>query len=230
MPEQVSTVEFPPVDAARPDGLLAVGGDLSTNTLLKAYSLGIFPWFNEGQPILWWSPDPRMVLYPNQIRISRSLRKSINNKGYQVSFNKDFSSVIRACATARAEEEGTWISSQMIDAYQRLHHLGFAHSVEVSDDHGQKVGGLYGIALNGVFFGESMFHRARDASKVALVALCDLLQRAHFQVIDCQVRTEHLASLGAVEIPRSQFCTMLGASGLNANLSDFWIQETPGPD
>ncbi len=201
--------QFPPPDAARPDGLLAIGGDLSSGTLISAYSQGIFPWFNEGQPILWWAPDPRLVLYPNRIRISRSLRKSLQNKGYSVSFDADFGAVMRACAEQREDQEGTWINPLMLEAYGEMHRKGWAHSIEVLSAEGRIVGGLYGLAIGKVFFGESMFHRERDASKVALFSLCRHLQSWGYAVIDCQVHTEHLVSLGAEEIPRSHFCDLL---------------------
>lgn len=202
-------VLFPHPDEARPDGLLAIGGDLSVGTLISAYSQGIFPWFNEGQPILWWSPDPRLVLYPDRVRVSRSLRKTINNKGYRVSYDTDFKAVIRACARQREDAEGTWINPLMLEAYDEMHRLGWAHCVEVYTVDGRLVGGLYGIAIGKVFFGESMFHVERDASKVALVALCRRLDAQGCAIIDCQVHTEHLVSLGAEEIPRSRFCAIL---------------------
>lgn len=199
-------VQFPPPGAARPDGLLAIGGDLSVGTLVTAYSQGIFPWFNEGQPILWWTPDPRLVLYPDKVKVSRSLRKSIKNKGYRVTFNAEFESVIRACAEQREYQEGTWINLMMLEAYEEMHRLGWAHSVEVYAKDGRLVGGLYGIAIGEVFFGESMFHTERDASKVALVSLCRHLLARGYVIIDCQVHSDHLVSLGAEEIPRSVFC------------------------
>jgi leucyl/phenylalanyl-tRNA--protein transferase len=187
-----------------PNGLLALGGDLSPRRLLNAYRHGIFPWFAAGQPILWWSPDPRMVLYPDELRLSRSLRKTLRRGRYQVSFDQAFTTVIRACAGPRDGESGTWLVPEMIEAYARLHRLGAAHAVETWQDE-RLVGGLYGVALGRVFFGESMFSRASDASKVALVALVQLLRRHGFAVIDCQVYTSHLESLGARQIPRAQF-------------------------
>jgi len=202
-------VQFPPPDAARPDGLLAIGGDLSPDTLISAYSQGIFPWFNEGQPILWWAPDPRLVLFPDRIRVSRSLRKSIKNKNYKVYFDAEFEAVIRTCASQRKDQEGTWINPLMLTAYDEMHRLGWAHSVEVFADDGRLVGGLYGIAIGKVFFGESMFHCERDASKVALFALCQHLLAWGYEIIDCQVHSNHLVSLGAEEISRSRFCEIL---------------------
>jgi len=202
--------EFPPVEEAlvEPNGLLAVGGSLTSQRLLQAYRRGIFPWYSEGQPVLWWSPDPRMVLYPEDLRITRSLRKTLVHTSFTVTFDKAFARVIRACAVARDDEAGTWITEEMVAAYCRLYELGHAHSVEVWC--GEKlVGGLYGVAIGRVFFGESMFHRRRDASKIALVRLVEALQTAGMQMIDCQVASAHLASLGAIEIPRQRFIAEL---------------------
>ena len=203
-------VPFPPVELAEtePDGLLAVGGDLSPTRLLNAYRHGIFPWYSEGQPLLWWSPDPRLVLYPERIHISRSLGKTLRNKPFTCSFDRDFEGVIRACAAPRRDQEGTWITGAMDAAYCELHRLGHAHSVEVWQE-GQLAGGLYGIAIGRVFFGESMFSRRRDASKVALVHLARQLAAWDYRLIDCQVYTAHLASLGAEEIERALFCREL---------------------
>jgi leucyl/phenylalanyl-tRNA--protein transferase len=201
---------FPDVRRAlrHPNGLLAAGGDLSPERLTRAYRRGIFPWFNAGDPILWWSPDPRTVLLPNQIRLSRSLRKRLRRRELGVTMDRDFASVIRACAAPRGPEGGTWILPEMTAAYEALHHLGLAHSVEVWEG-ADLVGGLYGVAIGRVFFGESMFSRAADASKVALVHLCQRLAEWGFGLIDCQMRTEHLVRLGAVELPRQQFLTWL---------------------
>ena len=197
---------FPPVDAALtdPDGLLCAGGDLSPARLLEAYRRGIFPWFSEGQPILWWSPDPRTVLYPSEFKVSRSLAKTIRNRGFVVAVDRAFATVMERCADPRLRPEGTWISPQMRAAYQRLHELGRAHSYETWDGE-RLVGGLYGIALGQVFFGESMFSIERDASKVALAALVrDMLARGGV-LIDCQVASAHLERLGARSIARRQF-------------------------
>jgi leucyl/phenylalanyl-tRNA--protein transferase len=201
---------FPPLESARrePNGLLAVGGDLTPRRLLEAYRRGIFPWFSEGDPILWWSPDPRMVLFPEQLKISRSLAKVLRNRPYEVAYDRDFEAVIRACAAPREGQPGTWITPEMRGAYVRLHQLGYAHSVEVRVD-GTLAGGLYGVALGRAFFGESMFSRARDASKIALVHLVGRLRAEGFGMIDCQMRTGHLASLGAREIPRAKFARQL---------------------
>jgi leucyl/phenylalanyl-tRNA--protein transferase len=198
---------FPDVSLAEkePDGLLAVGGDLTPQRLIQAYQLGIFPWFSEGEPILWWSPDPRTVLYPERIKISRSLRKTLRKNQFSVSFDHSFNEVIQACAAPRDDTPGTWLVPEMIKAYKMQHKLGLAHSVEVWQE-SELVGGLYGMAIGRVFFGESMFSRVNDSSKVALAYLSQQLKQWDFKMIDCQVYTRHLASLGAEEIPRKQFC------------------------
>jgi len=201
---------FPPVESALtdPDGLLCAGGDLAPARLLEAYRRGIFPWYSAEQPILWWSPDPRTVLYPGEFRISRSLAKTLRNRGFAITLDQSFAAVMEHCADPSLRPEGTWISPQMRAGYQRLHELGYAHSVEVRLD-GRLVGGLYGVALGRMFYGESMFSRAVDASKVALVALVERLQARGFPLIDCQVRTPLLAALGAREIPRRDFLRRL---------------------
>ncbi len=201
---------FPDVSLAErdPNGLLAVGGDLTPKRLYNAYLRGIFPWFSEGEPILWWSPDPRTVLFPEQIKISRSLRKTLKKKIFTVSFDRNFEAVIQACAEPRSSSPGTWLLPEMIEAYQQQHELGLAHSVEVWQDE-NLVGGLYGMAIGAVFFGESMFSRVPDSSKIALVHLSRTLQAWGYKMIDCQVYTQHLASLGAQEIPRQTFCRHL---------------------
>ena len=198
---------FPPVGQAEtePNGLLAVGGDLSSTRLLNAYRRGIFPWYSADQPILWWSPDPRTVLYPERLKISRSLRKTLRNKPFVVTFDQAFVSVVTACSAPRKYAQGTWITAQMLAAYRELHRIGYAHSVEVWLEE-RLVGGVYGVALGRVFFGESMFSVARDASKVALVHLVQLLIEQGFRLIDCQVYSDHLISLGAEEISRMRFC------------------------
>ena len=197
---------FPPVETALtdPDGLLCAGGDLSPARLLEAYRRGIFPWFSEGQPILWWSPDPRTVLYPAEFKVSRSLAKTIRNRGFAVSVDRAFAEVMAHCADERLRPEGTWISPQMRAAYQRLHELGLAHSYETWDGD-RLVGGLYGVALGHVFFGESMFSLERDASKVALAELVRTMIERNGRLIDCQVASAHLETLGARSIPRRQF-------------------------
>ena len=200
---------FPPVESALrepdgPNGLLAAGGDLSPERLLAAYRHGIFPWYSPGDPILWWSPDPRMVLFPAELKISRSFAKVLRNRPYEVRLDTCFARVMAECAAPRHGQPGTWISAEMQAAYTRLHELGYAHSVETWID-GELAGGLYGVALGRVFYGESMFSRVRDASKIALAHLCRHVEQRGFAVIDCQMKTEHLASLGAREIPRREF-------------------------
>ncbi len=192
-----------------PDGLLAVGGDLSPARLINAYRRGIFPWYSAGQPILWWSPDPRMVLFPERLHVSRSLRRTLRRGEYQITFDRDFGAVIRACAEVpRPGQEGTWITPEMMEAYETLHRLGLAHSVEAWY-RGELAGGLYGVALGRIFFGESMFSTRSDASKVAFVHLVRSLQAAGSPLIDCQVHTDHLASLGAAPLPRARFLELL---------------------
>jgi leucyl/phenylalanyl-tRNA--protein transferase len=181
---------------------------LSPRRLLEGYRLGIFPWFSEGDPILWWSPDPRMVLFPAELKVSRSLAKTLRNRRHEVRFDSAFGEVIASCAAPRKGEPGTWIGAAMLTAYRELHRLGYAHSVETWID-GSLAGGLYGVALGRVFFGESMFSRARDASKIALAALVAHLQSEEFGLIDCQMHTRHLETLGAREIPRSRFSRLL---------------------
>jgi len=201
---------FPPVDTAliQPDGLLCFGGDLSAGRLLEAYRRGIFPWYSANQPILWWSPQPRCVLFPAEIKVSRSLKKTIRNAGFEFSIDREFNGVIGACAQPRAEDEGTWITREMQHAYEQLHRLGHAHSAEIWLD-GQLVGGLYGVAIGKVFYGESMFSTCRDSSKVALCCLTRYLARHDFHVIDCQISSSHLFSLGARDIDRMDFTRLL---------------------
>ncbi len=201
---------FPEVERAlaEPNGLLAAGADLSRPRLLEAYRNGIFPWFAQDQPILWWSPDPRMVLFPAEMKVSRSLARTMRNTRFQVRADTAFDEVIEGCRQPRRAESGTWITEEMAVAYGALHRAGFAHSVETWLD-GELVGGLYGVALGRAFFGESMFTRVSDASKVALVALARQLEHWGFGVIDCQMNTAHLASFGAREIPRAEFTRML---------------------
>jgi leucyl/phenylalanyl-tRNA--protein transferase len=201
---------FPPVDEAltEPDGLLCAGGDLSEARLLEAYRRGVFPWYSVGQPILWWSPDPRTVLFPSEFKVSRSLSKTLRNRGFETTLDRAFGEVIRRCADVRVRPDGTWITPQMSAAYQRLHAAGFAHSVETWLD-GRLVGGLYGLALGRVFFGESMFSLERDASKVAFKQLIDTSRVLGVELIDCQVSSPHLSSLGARDIPRHEFVIRL---------------------
>jgi len=201
---------FPQVETALkdPNGLLAMGGDLSLEWLLDAYRHGIFPWFNPGEPILWWSPDPRMVLVPGDIRITRSLAKRMRNAGFELRVDSAFVEVMRACGAPREDVAGTWISEAMVAAYSRLFDAGYAHSVETWHD-GVLVGGLYGVAIGRMFYGESMFSREPDASKVALVRLAQQLQQWEFGMIDCQMETAHLSSMGARTMPRAAFVTRL---------------------
>ena len=206
-------IVFPPLELALPDppGLLAAGGDLSPERVLAAYRHGIFPWYSPGDPILWWSPDPRMVLRPSDLKISRSLARTLRNAVYEVRLDSAFSTVIAACATLpRQGQRGTWITGEMQQAYTRLHELGHAHSVETWIN-GSLAGGLYGIAIGRAFFGESMFSRVRDASKISLAHLCVHLRAHNFGIIDCQMKTPHLTSLGARLIPRSDFVAEVAA-------------------
>lgn len=207
---------FPPVEQATPEGLLAIGGDLSSERLLDAYRRGIFPWYSAGQPILWWSPDPRAILYLDQFRISRSLRKRLRKKTFSLSFDRCFRKVVESCAAPRKKDPvgGTWITREMISAYDHLHAMGYAHSVECWHDN-RLVGGLYGLAIGRGFFGESMFTVMTDASKVALAGLVGCLSRWGFSFIDCQLSSPHILSLGAIEIPRAEFLREL-AVALNA--------------
>jgi len=197
---------FPPVDEAltEPNGLLAAGGDLSPERLLDAYARGIFPWFNEDDPVLWWSPDPRMVLFPRELHVSRTLRRTIRAGQFAVTLDRAFEAVVEGCAAPRPNQDGTWITEDMRSAYSRLAELGFGHSVETWEG-GELVGGLYGVALGRIFYGESMFSRRSNASKVALAYLTRQLERWGFVLIDCQMATDHLASLGARAIPRGEF-------------------------
>lgn len=201
---------FPPVNRAlaEPNGLLAAGGELTIERLLDAYRNGIFPWYCDGQPVLWWSPDPRMVLAPGGIALSRSLRKRLRRRDYEIRTDSAFSEIMRACAEPRAGQAGTWITSEMMGAYLALHRAGYAHSVETWID-GVMSGGLYGVSMGRVFFGESMYSRSPDASKLALAHLARQLERWDFGLIDCQMATSHLASLGAQEISRSDFVRAL---------------------
>ncbi|MBF0622730.1 MAG: leucyl/phenylalanyl-tRNA--protein transferase [Magnetococcales bacterium] len=203
---------FPPVALAEPNGLLAVGGDLSVERLLAAYRAGIFPWYSEMDPLMWWSPNPRMILLPDQLHVSRSLRKLIRKKPFKITINRAFDQVIRACSQER-EESGTWIIPEMIDAYVTLHNQGYALSVEAwqhqPDSPPQLVGGAYGVCIGKAFFGESMFYRAPNASKVAFVYLVQHLHQHGYTLIDCQMNTDHLTRFGAFEVPRSAFLKRL---------------------
>ena len=213
IPWLAAEIRFPPVETALldPPGLLAAGGDLAPERLIAAYRRGIFPWYSSGEPILWWSPDPRMVLLPEEFKISRSFSRTLRNADYTVRLDTAFAEVVGACAnTSRDGQPGTWITPEMQAAYCRLHEAGHAHSVETWVG-GKLVGGLYGVAIGRAFFGESMFTCIRDASKIALAHLVSYLQRRGFGIIDCQMETAHLASLGARPIPRSDFVAVLGS-------------------
>ena len=214
---------FPPVEEAleEPNGLLAAGGDLSPERLLDAYKRGIFPWFNDEDPVLWWSPDPRMVLVPGDLHVSRSLRRIIRAGQFTVTLDRDFKAVVDGCAAPRGNQTGTWITDDMMLAYARLAELGYAHSVEVWEGD-ELAGGLYGVAMGRVFYGESMFSRRTNASKVALAYLARQLERWKFAVIDCQMATGHLASLGAREIPRAQFLRAVRAGTAQPGIPAPW--------
>ena len=198
---------FPPVERAlrEPDGLLAAGGDLAPARLLDAYAHGIFPWYSEGEPILWWSPDPRMVFHTAEVHVSTRMRRWLKHCDWTIRADSAFADVVRACAAPRPGHSGTWITRAMLDAYRRLHELGHAHSVEAFDASGRLVGGIYGVAIGRMFFGESMFSRATNGSKVALIALCKGLQAWGFPLLDAQVASSHLATMGAVSMPRARF-------------------------
>jgi leucyl/phenylalanyl-tRNA--protein transferase len=215
---------FPPAEKAlkEPNGLLAAGGDLSAARLLEAYRSGIFPWYSGSEPLLWWSPDPRMVLYCEELKVSRSLEKNLRNKGYQLKVDSAFPQVLKGCA-ARKE---TWLGKEMQAAYRALHRAGHAHSFETWQE-GELVGGLYGVAIGRMFYGESMFSRATDASKVALVHLVSFLKEKGFPLIDCQVKTPLLASLGAREIPRRSFLRQVAALVNYAEPSGKWSLVAP---
>lgn len=222
---QSNNQDFPNVELALidPNGLLAVGGDLHPNRLLRAYRSGIFPWYTKDQPILWWSPNPRSVLFPQKLKVSRSFRKTIKKKAFQITLDTSFHEVIQACANSpRTGQAGTWITDDMIQAYKHLHKAGFAHSAEAWFN-GELAGGLYGVAVGKVFFGESMFSKRTDASKIAFYYLVRQLQRWGFMLIDCQVQSEHLDSLGAESIPRPSFIQMLNQfCSADLNLTQAW--------
>ncbi len=216
---------FPPPHFSEGDGLLAVGGDLSEERLVKAYYMGIFPWYSDPDPILWWSPDPRLVLFPSELRVSRRLRRTIRSGTFRVTMDTAFEQVIQSCAEIpRKHEKGTWITPEMVAAYCRLHTAGFAHSVEAWSE-GRLAGGLYGVAIGRCFFGESMFSNQSNASKVAFVELVEYLHKKKFRLIDCQVTTTHLKNFGAREIPRAEFLNILEALREKPSLRGRWLQE-----
>jgi leucyl/phenylalanyl-tRNA--protein transferase len=218
-------ISFPHPRLASPDGLLAVGGDLSVSRLILAYKMGIFPWYSKGEPILWWSPDPRLVLFPDDFHMSRSLKREIRKKAFRITFDEAFDQVIAGCAAKRPGSEGTWIVPQMAEAYMQLHRIGVAHSVEAWKD-GVLAGGLYGVSLGGCFFGESMFSRESNASKVAMAALMRFIRKKGFDLVDCQVKSGHLMRLGAREVPRTIFLEMLEKSMERPSLSGKWHPES----
>lgn len=219
-------ISFPPPYLASKEGLLAVGGDLSQKRLLLAYRTGIFPWFSDDEPILWWSPDPRLVLYPEEVRVSKTLKKIIKKKMFHVTMDSAFVQVINQCAKIRLQNnQGTWVVKEMIDAYCKLHESGFAHSVEAWYQ-GELAGGLYGVSLGKCFFGESMFTRVSNASNVALVKLVEYLNALSFDMIDCQLTTEHLLRFGAREIPRVSFLKQLEESLKAPTKKGKWCFET----
>lgn len=229
MKRRSSTIyAFPPIDQADENGLLAYGGDLSPERLVSAYESGIFPWYEEGQPILWWSPPKRMVLYPDQFKVSKSLKQSIRNKGFSWTVDTAFEEIIERCATVeRKDQDSTWITDAMNRAYVRLHTLGFAHSFEAWQA-GKLVGGLYGVSLGRVFFGESMFSTVSDASKYAFYQLCQFVLKHDISFIDCQLYTDHLASLGAVEIDRNQYMELLQEALAYPDLLGQWKKQSNG--
>jgi leucyl/phenylalanyl-tRNA---protein transferase len=220
-------LDFPPAWLARSDGLLCIGGDLSAQRILLAYENGIFPWFSENEPILWWSPDPRLILFPENINVSKSLNKKIKKNYFHLTVDHAFKQTILSCAKPRRKEyAGTWLVEEMIEAYIQLHKLGYAHSIETWNKD-QLVGGLYGICLGGTFFGESMFSFESDASKIALVALAHHLNRHHFDLIDCQVTTNHLLSMGATEISRNSYLDRIQQSVKRKDTKDIWDRDIP---
>jgi leucyl/phenylalanyl-tRNA--protein transferase len=213
---------FPPVSRASSEGIVAIGGDLSEERLLLAYQSGIFPWFSEGEPIIWWSPDPRFVLYPSQIKVSKSMQQLFRKQVFEVTFDKDFEQVILNCKEIKRKgQRGTWITDEMVEAYCRLHRKGFAHSVEVWQEH-TLVGGLYGLSLGNCFFGESMFTKVSNASKYGFITLTKRLEQKGFSFIDCQVHTEHLESLGATFISRKNFLHQLQEALKQTTLQGDW--------
>ncbi len=215
---------FPPPGLANPDGLLAIGGDLSEERLIMAYQMGIFPWYSEGDPVLWWSPDPRLILLPEEFHVSRSLKKVIAQKQFQITFDTAFQNVVTGCSGRRPKSRGTWIVPEMAAAYQRLHESGIAHSVEAWQGE-TLVGGLYGVSLGGSFFGESMFSHVPNASKVAMWALVSHVKKKGFDLVDCQVTSEHLLRLGAKELPRKTFLAMLKRAMQKPTLTGKWKPE-----
>ena len=220
-------LDFPPAWLARSDGLLCIGGDLSAQRILLAYENGIFPWFSENEPILWWSPDPRLVLFPGNINVSKSLNKKIKGNFFHLTIDHAFEETILSCSKPRKKEyAGTWLVEEMIQAYVQLHKLGYAHSIETWKED-RLVGGLYGICLGGIFFGESMFSFENDASKIALATLAGHLKQHRFDLIDCQVTTNHLLSLGATEISRNSYLDIIQRSIKRKDIGNIWNPDIP---
>ncbi|MEO0898788.1 MAG: leucyl/phenylalanyl-tRNA--protein transferase [Bacteroidota bacterium] len=213
---------FPPVSHAEPSGILGIGGDLSAERLLLAYESGIFPWFSDDEPVLWWAPDPRFVLFPAKLKVSKSMKQILKKGMFQISYDQAFEEVIQACAQIyRPGQRGTWITDEMKEAYAHLHQLGLAHSVEVYQE-GELVGGLYGVSLGNCFFGESMFSKVSNASKTGFISLVRELEQRKFCLIDCQVHTGHLESLGAEMIPRNDFMEFLHDSAKRKSIQGNW--------
>jgi leucyl/phenylalanyl-tRNA--protein transferase len=218
------STNFPSPVLADKDGFLALGGNLQPGSLMKAYSMGIFPWYSDGQPILWWSPNPRMVLFPNEFKRHKNLAKTVNSGIFEVRFDTNFRKVIKQCSIApRPGQEGTWLTSEMMKAYIQMHHLGYAHSVEIYNSQ-KLVGGLYGLSFGKIFFGESMFHTQKDASKVALWHLIELLVDWDFKVIDVQQETEHLRNLGARTISRKSFLNLIDKNNEFETRKEKWTK------
>jgi leucyl/phenylalanyl-tRNA--protein transferase len=218
-------LKFPPVSLADPNGLLAVGGDLSIERLLLAYRSGIFPWFNDGDPVLWWSPDPRCLLLPQNLKVSKSMRNILNRGELEVRYDQAFSAVIRKCRNTKRKEDGTWITIDIVQAYEELHEAGYAHSVEVYKDD-KLCGGLYGVSLGAAFFGESMFSEYPNASKAALITLAKDAAMNGMDFIDCQLYTDHLASMGALNFERGLFITKLQQTLKKPTLRGNWSDES----
>jgi len=212
---------FPPAENSDPDGILAVGGDLSPERLIEAYTHGIFPWYSSETPIIWWSPDPRFVIYPHKVKVSKSMKQILKRNFFDIRYDTSFREVITACSGKRKREKGTWITPEMIEAYVTLHNIGFAHSIEAWRD-GNLAGGLYGVSLGGMFFGESMFSRESNASKAAFIILADNLLRLGFDLIDSQVHTDHMESLGAVEMDRAAFLKLVTQSVKRETITGNW--------
>ena len=220
---------FPPAKSALkdPEGLVAAGGDLSPKRILRAYHEGIFPWYEEDQPILWWSPDPRGVIYPKKFIVHKRLLRTLRKKNWQITYNQSFVEVMQACAEPRYNSRGTWITHEMLRAYTLLHQLGHAHSVEVRNNHGDLIGGVYGVAIGSIFFGESMFSRETDTSKVALLYLCAYLDSWNYKIIDTQLSSNHLTSLGGINIPREEYLYILSKLTKQSVSKNAWQQNYP---